>query len=36
VAGQNRRVPLDHPMLVCAREIGVCLGDADVVQATSG
>ena len=28
VAGQNRRVPLDHPLLVCAREIGVCLGDA--------
>ncbi|MEO8299307.1 MAG: 6-phosphofructokinase, partial [Burkholderiales bacterium] len=28
VAGQNRTVPLDHPLLQCAREIGVCLGDA--------
>ncbi len=28
VAGRNRRVPADHPLLVCAREIGVCLGEA--------
>ena len=27
VAGKNRLVPADHPLLVCAREIGVCLGD---------
>lgn len=27
VAGRSRTVPLDHPMLVCARQIGVCLGD---------
>jgi len=27
VAGQNRRVPPDHPMVICAREIGVCLGE---------
>ncbi len=26
VAGKNRLVPPDHPMLVCAEEIGVCLG----------
>ena len=26
VAGRNRRVPLDHPLLACARQIGVCLG----------
>ena len=28
VAGRNRRVPLDHPLLASARQIGVCLGDA--------
>ncbi|MEY8875205.1 MAG: 6-phosphofructokinase [Leptothrix sp. (in: b-proteobacteria)] len=28
VAGQNRCVPADHPLLVCAREIGICLGRA--------
>jgi ATP-dependent phosphofructokinase / diphosphate-dependent phosphofructokinase len=27
VAGRNRTVPIDHPLLVCAREIGVCLGE---------
>ncbi|HMW21978.1 MAG TPA: ATP-dependent 6-phosphofructokinase [Burkholderiaceae bacterium] len=27
VANKNRLVPADHPLLVCAREIGVCLGD---------
>jgi 6-phosphofructokinase 1 len=27
VANKNRLVPPDHPLLVCAREIGVCLGD---------
>ncbi|ACB36230.1 6-phosphofructokinase [Leptothrix cholodnii SP-6] len=26
VAGRNRTVPTDHPLLVCARQIGVCLG----------
>ncbi len=26
VAGRNRTVPLDHPLLKCARQIGVCLG----------
>ena len=26
VAGRNRSVPLDHPLLACARQIGVCLG----------
>jgi 6-phosphofructokinase 1 len=26
VAGRNRCVPLDHPLLECARQIGVCLG----------
>lgn len=26
VAGRNRTVPLDHPLLVSARQIGVCLG----------
>jgi 6-phosphofructokinase 1 len=26
VAGRNRTVPLDHPLLNCARQIGVCLG----------
>jgi ATP-dependent phosphofructokinase / diphosphate-dependent phosphofructokinase len=26
VAGRNRTVPLDHPLLACARQIGVCLG----------
>ena len=26
VAGRNRRVPLDHPLLASARQIGVCLG----------
>ena len=26
VAGRNRCVPLDHPLLACARQIGVCLG----------
>jgi 6-phosphofructokinase 1 len=28
VAGQNRRVPADHPLLVAARQIGVSFGDA--------
>ena len=28
VAGHNRRVPLDHPLLTCARQIGVSLGEA--------
>ncbi|MCU0928131.1 MAG: ATP-dependent 6-phosphofructokinase [Burkholderiaceae bacterium] len=28
VAGRNRRVPGDHPLLTCARQIGVSLGDA--------
>ncbi|MBP6899085.1 MAG: ATP-dependent 6-phosphofructokinase [Burkholderiaceae bacterium] len=28
VAGINRRVPLDHPLLDCARQIGVSLGEA--------
>ncbi len=27
VAGQNRRVPLNHPLLVAARQIGVSFGD---------
>lgn len=27
VAGRQRQVPLDHPLLRCARDIGVCLGD---------
>ena len=27
VAGQNRRVPADHPLLVAARQIGVSFGD---------
>ncbi|WP_119354171.1 6-phosphofructokinase [Azohydromonas sediminis] len=27
VAGRNRRVPLDHPLLTCARQIGVSLGE---------
>jgi len=27
VAGHNRRVPLDHPLLACARQIGVSLGE---------
>ncbi len=27
VAGRNRCVPLDHPLLASARQIGVCLGD---------
>ena len=26
VAGRNRSVPPDHPLLACARQIGVCLG----------
>lgn len=26
VAGRSRVVPLDHPLLACARRIGVCLG----------
>lgn len=26
VAGRNRTVPLDHPLLASARQIGVCLG----------
>ena len=26
VAGHNRTVPLDHPLLMSARQIGVCLG----------
>ena len=26
VAGRNRSVPLDHPLLMSARQIGVCLG----------
>jgi 6-phosphofructokinase 1 len=26
VAGRNRTVPLDHPLLDSARQIGVCLG----------
>ncbi len=26
VAGRNRTVPVDHPLLACARQIGVCLG----------
>lgn len=28
VAGQIRRVALDHPLLQCAREIGVCFGQS--------
>jgi len=28
VAGRNRRIPLDHPLLTTAREIGVSLGQA--------
>ena len=28
VAGRNRRVPPDHPLLTCARQIGVSLGEA--------
>jgi ATP-dependent phosphofructokinase / diphosphate-dependent phosphofructokinase len=27
VAGRQRQVPRDHPLLRCARDIGVCLGD---------
>jgi len=27
VAGRNRRVPLDHPLLRCARQVGVSLGE---------
>jgi 6-phosphofructokinase 1 len=27
VAGRQRRVPLDHPLLNAARQIGVSLGD---------
>jgi ATP-dependent phosphofructokinase / diphosphate-dependent phosphofructokinase len=27
-AGRTRRVPLDHPLVACARRIGVCFGDA--------
>ena len=27
VAGRQRQVPLGHPLLRCARDIGVCLGD---------
>ncbi len=27
VAGRNRTVPPDHPLVRCARDIGVCLGD---------
>ena len=26
VAGRNRTVPRDHPLLASARQIGVCLG----------
>ena len=33
VAGRQRQVPLDHPLLRCARDIGVCLGDG---SGTSG
>ncbi|MBE2263108.1 MAG: ATP-dependent 6-phosphofructokinase [Burkholderiaceae bacterium] len=28
VAGKNRRVPMDHPLLIAARQIGVSFGDA--------
>jgi len=28
VGGRNRRVASDHPLLNCARQIGVCLGQA--------
>jgi 6-phosphofructokinase len=28
VVGKRRTVPLDHPWIQCARDIGVCLGDA--------
>jgi phosphofructokinase-like protein len=29
VAGASRQVPLDHPLLLCARQIGVSLGEAE-------
>jgi 6-phosphofructokinase 1 len=29
VAGRNRRVPQDHPLLVAARQIGVSFGESD-------
>lgn len=35
VADQNRRVALDHPLLTCAREIGICFGDAGPETAVS-
>ena len=28
VANTQRTIPLDHPMLVMARDIGICLGEA--------
>jgi 6-phosphofructokinase 1 len=28
VAGQSRQIPLDHPLLLCAQQIGVSLGQA--------
>ena len=28
VAGRTRQVPADHPLLLCARQIGVSLGSA--------
>ena len=27
VVGQRKPVPLDHPMLDCARKVGTCFGD---------
>lgn len=27
VAGKRKTVPLDHPWIVCARDVGTCLGD---------
>lgn len=27
IAGKTKRVPLDHPTLVCGREVGTCFGD---------
>jgi len=31
VAGKRRTVPLDHPLIVAARNVGTCLGTASVV-----
>jgi len=34
VAGRTRRVPLDHSLLLCARQIGVSLGEAGPAPCT--